>query len=126
MRRVAGEVAAGELPKELVTEMGNIMNGRQIALAIEVFTPFLRTLIFEAERSGEKGSSKHTAVSAGAEKLWGRLQGSMHELENVTWVDVSPILLPVADGLITILVELFNSLFGKIWKILSGVFTKEE
>lgn len=88
-----------------------VMDTQQIAGAIGVFTPFIRALMVEAERTGASGPAKHEAVVAGAEQLYGSLQGSIKELKGVPWVALAPIVAP----LVSILVTLFNRLLGKLW-----------
>jgi len=97
------------------------MNGQLIAAAIAAFTPIVRALIVEAEHTGKGGAEKHAAVSEGAERIYRLLQsqGTIKELRDVPWEVVGPVVVPVAGGLISIVVGLLNRLFGKVWGLLS-------
>ena len=95
------------------------VSGSNITQAIAVFMPILRALIIEAEASGKGGAEKHAAVAEAAEQAYIALQGSIKELRFVPWMLVSPILVPATGGIITVLVGVFNKLWGKIWSFVS-------
>lgn len=94
-------------------------NAAAIATAVAVFGPFLRAIILQAEATGATGAEKHAAVAAAAKALWNHLaeSGAVKELRGIPWELVAPILVGTdsSGGLITIIVNLFNSLLGKIW-----------
>jgi len=101
-------------------EKNNVsVSGSNITQAIAVFMPILRALIIEAEASGKSGPEKHAAVAEAAEQAYIALQGSVKELRFVPWMLVSPILVPATGGFITVLVGVFNKLWGKIWSFVS-------
>lgn len=87
--------------------------------AAAVFMPMVRALMVEAESTGAKGQEKLAAVSEGAEKLYRTLQetGRVKEIKDVPWELVAPILVPVVDGVVGVLVKMFNRLMGKIWPL---------
>tara|TARA_R100000742_G_C4248228_1_gene66852 strand:+ start:410 stop:754 length:345 start_codon:yes stop_codon:yes gene_type:complete len=110
-----------------VVENDNVsVSSSNITNAIAVFMPILRALIIEAEASGKSGAEKHDAVAEGAEKAYRVLQGSIKELRMVPWMLVSPILVPATDGIITVLVGVFNKLFGKVWNFISKLLSDED
>ena len=98
--------------------------------AIATFLPLLKALILTAEEAGKpagaSGEDKHKAVVQGAESLWRLLQGSVKELRGVAWEDVSPMITPLTGGLVSIVVGIWNSLFGKVWGFFSGLFKDED
>lgn len=102
------------------------VSSSNITNAIAVFMPILRALIIEAEASGKSGAEKHAAVTEGAEKAYRVLQESIKELRVVPWMLVSPILVPATDGIITVLVGVFNSLFGKVWSFISKLISDKD
>lgn len=96
-----------------------VVSSRSIAIAVEVFGPFLRALILQAESTGATGEEKRKAVAEAAKALWVSLgeSGTVKELKGIPWELVEPILIGTAssNGLITVIVNLFNALLGKIW-----------
>lgn len=96
-----------------------VVSSRAIAIAVEVFGPFLRALILQAEATGATGEEKRKAVADAAKALWVSLgeSGSVKELKGIPWELVEPILIGTgpAPGLITLIVNIFNALLGKIW-----------
>ena len=108
-----------------IVENNNVsVSSSNITNAIAVFMPILRALIIEAEASGKSGVEKHAAVAEGAEKAYRVLQDSIKELRLVPWMLVSPILVPATDGIITVLVGVFNKLFGKVWDFISKLISE--
>jgi hypothetical protein len=95
--------------------------GSNVANAVAAFLPLLRALVLEAEASGQNGAEKHAAVAEASEKMYRIAQqsGSIKELKYVPWALVAPIIVPAADGLIDIIVSMFNKLWGKVWSIIS-------
>lgn len=81
------------------------------------FMPMVTALMREAEATGAAGSAKQRAVAEAAEKLYKKVQadGGIKELKAVPWELVAPILVPAADGLISIVATMFNRLMGKVW-----------
>ncbi len=98
------------------------MTGSQIAAAIAAFTPIVRALIIEAEQTGKSGSEKHAAVAEGSEQIYRALQGAggIREIRGIPWEAIAPIIVPVTGGLISIVVGIFNKLFGPIWDFITG------
>lgn len=98
--------------------------------AVTAFLPLLKALILTAEEAGSpagaSGEDKHKAVVQGAENLWTLLQGSVKELRGVPWEVVSPLITPVTGGLISIVVGMWNSLLGKVWGFVTGLFKDDE
>lgn len=95
--------------------------GANVANAVAAFLPLLRALILEAEASGQGGAEKHAAVSEASEKMYRIAQesGSIKELKYVPWALVAPIIVPAVDGLIDIIVNMFNRLWGKVWSFIT-------
>lgn len=81
------------------------------------FMPMVTALMKEAESTGATGSAKREAVAEAAEKLYRKLQadGGIRELKAVQWELVAPIVVPAADGLISIVATMFNRLMGRVW-----------
>jgi len=98
------------------------MNAAQIAAAVAAITPIVRALVLEAEQTNASGEEKHAAVADGTERIYRMLQGTggIREIKDVPWEIVGPIVVPVAGGLISALVGLFNRLWGKVWSLVSG------
>jgi 4-amino-4-deoxy-L-arabinose transferase-like glycosyltransferase len=98
--------------------------------AIAAFLPLLKALILTAEEAGKpagaSGEDKHKAVVQGAESLWTLLQGSVKELRGIDWETVAPMITPVTGGLVSIVVGMWNSLFGKVWGFFSGLFKDDD
>lgn len=97
------------------------VTGSSITNAIAVFMPLLRALVLEAEASGKSGEEKQAAVAEAAEKMYKLAQesGSIKELKYVPWVLIAPFVVPAANGLISIVVGMFNKLWGKVWSFIS-------
>lgn len=103
-------------------------NGVQVANAVVAFMPLLKAIILEAEDSEREGPEKRAAAADAAEKLYNvvRDSGSIKELRYVPWALVGPILVPATNGLIDILVGLFNTLWGKAWGFLQRYLPSSE
>jgi len=95
--------------------------GAEVANAIAAFLPLLRALVLEAEASGQNGAEKKAAVAEASEKMYRIAQesGSIKELKYVPWALIAPFVVPAADGLIDLIVGMFNKLWGKVWKFVS-------
>lgn len=102
------------------------VSSSNLTRAIAVFLPILRALIIEAESSGKNGAEKHAAVAEAAEAAYKLLQQSVKELRFVPWILVSPILVPASGGFISVLVGVFNKLFGKVWQFISSLISEDE
>jgi hypothetical protein len=102
-----------------MAEENKKVSGSALTNAIAVFLPILRALIIEAEASGKSGVNKHAAVAEAAENAYRVLQGSIKELRLVPWMLIAPILVPATGGFITVLVGVFNKLWGKVWEFIS-------
>lgn len=104
--------------------MADVVSSKSIAIAVAVFGPFLQSVITQAESTGADGEAKHKAVAAAAKALWIHLgeSGAVKELRGIPWEAVEPILIGNGShgGLITIIVDLFNALLGKIWSVFGG------
>lgn len=100
------------------------------ATAISAFLPLLKALILTAEEagkpSGATGDQKHAAVVEGSEALWGLLQGSMRELRDVPWSSVEALITPMSSGLISIIIGIWNSLLGRVWGFVTGLFKDDD
>tara|TARA_R110000824_G_scaffold175730_2_gene354470 strand:+ start:1119 stop:1463 length:345 start_codon:yes stop_codon:yes gene_type:complete len=98
--------------------------------AVAAFLPLLKALILTAEEagkpSGASGEAKHKAVTEGAESLWGLLQGSVREIRGVPWEAVAPLLAPMTGGLISVIVGVWNSLLGRAWGFVTGLFKDDD
>lgn len=90
--------------------------GADIAKAIAVALPIVAALTKEAESSGASSQEKHAAVAAAAEHAYRALQSSVKEIRDIPWEMIAPIVIPVGDGIISIVVGLFRKL---------GVFIKK-
>ena len=101
--------------KEVAQENTEEVPGAAITNAIAVFLPILRALMIEAEASGKSGPEKQEAVAEGAEAAYRALQQSVKELRFVPWAIVGPLLVPAADSMLSVLVGVFNKLWGKVW-----------
>ena len=97
----------------------NEVSGPAITNAIATFLPLLRALVLEAEASGKSGPEKHAAVSQAAEQLYRLGQGQIKELRYVPWALIAPFVVPATGGVISIVVDLFNKLWGKVWAFIS-------
>lgn len=101
-----------------------LVSSKAIAIAVSVFGPFLQAIILQAESTGATGEQKHKAVSDAARALWVQLgeSGVVKELRGIPWEFVEPILIGTGTqgGLITIIVQLFNALLGRIWGAMGG------
>lgn len=93
-----------------------------VQAAVAAFLPLVRALMLEAETTGASGAEKHAAVSEGAEALYRGLQehGGIKEIRAVSWDAVAPFLVPAATGLISILAQVFNRIFGKTWRFIQA------
>jgi len=98
--------------------------------AVATFLPLLKALILTAEEagkpSGASGEAKHNAVVQGSESLWRLLQGSVKEIRGVDWETVAPLITPMTGGLVSVVVDIWNNLFGRVWGFFSGLFKDEE
>lgn len=85
--------------------------------AAAIFMPMVKALMLEAEGTGASGTAKREAVAEASAKLYRTLQasGGIKEIRGVPWELVAPILVPAADGLISVLAGMFNRLVGKVW-----------
>ena len=85
--------------------------------AAATFLPLVKALMLEAETTGASGTAKREAVAEASEKLYRNLQagGGIKEIRGVPWELIAPIVVPAADGLISVLAGLFNRLVGKVW-----------
>lgn len=105
-------------------------NDAKTVNAVAAFLPLLKALILTAEEagkpSGASGQDKHNAVVQGSESLWRLLQGSVKELRGVDWEQVAPLITPMTGGLVSVVVGIWNSLFGKVWGFFSGLFGGDE
>ncbi len=88
------------------------MSGAQIAQAVTLMLPIVDGLIRLAESTGASGVEKHQAVASAAEAAFNALQasGKVRELDGLDWAMIEPIVVPVAGGLISIIVSILNSL----------------
>lgn len=91
--------------------------------AAATFLPMVKALMLEAEATGASGTAKREAVAEAAERLYRQMQGSIKELRSVPWELVAPIVVPAADGLISVLAGMFNRLLGRVWTIFRTVET---
>jgi hypothetical protein len=94
--------------------------GADIAKAVAICLPIVAALTKEAEGSAASSAEKHQAVATAMENAYRRLQGSVSEIRDVPWEIVAPLVIPVGDGLISIVVGLFKKLGVFIKKALSG------
>jgi hypothetical protein len=87
----------------------------EITTALGIMTPLVESLVISAEKSGAPGNAKHEAVSRALEPLYRALQKSIKELRGVPWEAIEPYIVEVGTGLVSAIVEMFNSLFSKLW-----------
>lgn len=106
----------------------NEVSGSSIANAIAIFLPLIRALILEAEASGKSGPEKQAAVAEAAEGMYKIAQdsGSIKELKYVPWVLIAPFVVPAAGGVVSIIVKMMNTLWGKVWGFISKYVAKDE
>ncbi len=96
------------------------MSTDKIGLALAAFAPVLEALIVSAERTGAAGKDKHAAVATAAEQVYGALQSSVKEIRGVPWAAVGPIIVPITGGLISVVVNMWNRLSGKVWSFFAS------
>jgi len=104
----------------------NKPSAEEISKAASIILPTVEALTIAAEKSGAKGDAKHEAVSRAVEILYRGLQKSIKELRVVPWETIEPIVVGVGVGMISAVVELFNSLFGKLWGKLSAWVSRDD
>jgi len=98
----------------------------EITKAITVVQPIAESLVATAEKSEASGPVKHQAVASGLEMVYRALQKSIKELRNIPWEVIEPYLVPVGSGLISAIVTMANSLFGKMWGKLADLFNGDD
>lgn len=88
------------------------ISGKEIAAAAAVIIPLVAAFIEAAEGSGASSEDKHKAVASAAEGAYVALQnsGGVKEVKDVPWELIAPIILPVATGMISIIVGFFKSI----------------
>jgi hypothetical protein len=115
------EMAEGPKTEDDVT-------GAEITAAIGAFLPLVQALVIQAEGSGKGGAEKHAAVANASEQMYKMLQrsGRIKELRFVPWALIAPFVVPAGENLITLVVTMLNSLFGKVWSFVQGLFDDDE
>lgn len=89
--------------------------------AAAMFLPIVKALVVEAEAAGGSGAAKHAAVTAAARVQYAAAQAAIKELRSVPWELVEPLIVPIENGMITAIVTLFNTLFGKVWAFVKRI-----
>lgn len=92
-----------------------------ITKALTIVQPIAESLVATAEKSEASGPVKHQAVASGLEMIYRALQKSIKELRNIPWETIEPYIVPVGSGLISAIVTMANSLFGRAWGFLADL-----
>lgn len=88
------------------------VSGKEITVAATIILPLVSAFIEAAESSGASSTEKHDAVATASAAAYAALQstGSVKEVKNVPWELVAPLVVPIATGLISIIVGFFKSI----------------
>lgn len=92
------------------------VSGKEITTAAAVILPLVAAFIESAEGSTASSGDKHQAVATASEAAYKALQGSggVKEVKDVPWELVAPLVVPMATGMISIIVGFFKSI-GKFF-----------
>ena len=125
-RVLAAHIKTSKEISKMSEENNTSPSAEEISKAASIILPTVEALTIAAEKSGAKGDAKHEAVSRAVEILYRGLQKSIKELRVVPWETIEPIVVGVGVGMISAVVELFNSLFGKLWGRLSAWVSRDD
>lgn len=83
---------------------------KSIIEAATIILPLVSAFAKQAEGSDLSGTEKHEAVATATEAAYKALQrsGSVKEIKDIDWALVAPLVIPVGQGLISIVVALFK------------------
>lgn len=102
------------------------VSGKEIAVAATIILPLVSAFIESAESSVASSTEKHQAVVTASEAAYGALRssGGVKEIRDVPWELVAPLVVPVATGLISIIVGFFKSIGKFVSRSVDSSFRK--